>query len=118
MTTDPDEASAVQSTRRRAWRWPVIAAIILVLLTLAVAIVVGARSFAWSDLPAFIDRMTAWRGSPLAMATMIGCFIVGGLVVFPVNLLIATSIVVFGPIAGGALAFVGSLASAGVLHQI
>ena len=118
MTTDPDEATAAQSTRHRAWRWLVIAAVVSALLTLIIAIVVGAHSFAWSDLPAFIDRMTAWRGSPLAMATMLGCFVVGGLVVFPVNLLIATSIVVFGPIAGGVIAFIGSLASAGVLHQI
>src|SRR3982750_3243854 len=112
MTTDPDEATAVPSTRHRAWRWLVIAADGSGLLTLIIAIVVGAHSFAWSDLPAFIDRMTAWRGSPLAMATMLGCFVVGGLVVFPVNLLIATSIVVFGPIAGGVIAFIGSLARA------
>lgn len=118
MATDSDERGAEQSTRRRAWRWLLIAGIVSAALTLAIAIVVGARSFAWSDLPAFVDRMSAWRGSPLAMLSMIGFFIVGGLVVFPVNLLIATSIVVFGPIAGGVIAFVGSLASAGVLHQI
>ena len=117
MADDPDEAPVVQ-TRRRAWRWLLIAAIVSALLTAVVAIVVGARSFAWSDLPAFVDRMTAWRGSPLAMLAMLGCFVVGGLVVFPVNLLIATSIVVFGPVAGGAIALAGSLASAGVLHQI
>jgi len=118
MADDPDEAPDVPSRGRRAWRWLLIAGIASALLTLVVAVVVGARSFAWSDLPAFVDRMTAWRGSPLAMLAMLGCFVVGGLVVFPVNLLIATSIVVFGPVAGGAVAFAGSLASAGVLHQI
>jgi uncharacterized membrane protein YdjX (TVP38/TMEM64 family) len=118
MAADPDDATAVPGTRRRAWRWLLVAGIVAALLTLAVAIVVGARSFAWSDLPAFVERMSAWRGSPLAMLSMIAFFVVGGLVVFPVNLLMATSIVVFGPVAGGTIALLGSLASAGVLHQI
>ncbi len=118
MAEDPDEAPVVQSRRRRALRWLLIAAIVCALLTVVIAIIVGARTFAWGDLPAFIDRMTAWRDSPLAMLAMLGCFVVGGLVVFPVNLLIATSIVVFGPIAGAVIALAGSLASAGVLHQI
>lgn len=118
MARDPDEAIAAPSTRQRAWRWLLIAGVASALLTLVIAVIVGARPFAWSDLPAFADRMSAWRGSPLAMLSMIGFFIVGGLVVFPVNLLIATSVVVFGPVVGGAIAFAGSLASAGVLHQI
>jgi uncharacterized membrane protein YdjX (TVP38/TMEM64 family) len=118
MATPPDEAPAVPSRKRRALRWLLIAAGICALLTLAVGAVVGARTFAWSDLPAFIDRMSIWRDSPLAMLAMLGCFVAGGLVVFPVNLLIAASIVVFGPIAGAAVALTGSLASAAVLHQI
>jgi uncharacterized membrane protein YdjX (TVP38/TMEM64 family) len=52
------------------------------------------------------------------MLTMLGAFVAGGLVVFPINLLIATAIVVFGPIAGGLLALLGSVASAAVLHRI
>src|SRR5690348_15295589 len=98
MTARPDEAPAVQSRRRRALRWLAIAGGISALLTIAIAVVIGARAFAWSDLPVFVERMTAWRDSPLAMLAMLGCFVLGGLVVFPVNLLIATSIVVFGPI--------------------
>jgi len=118
MTAGPDEAPAVQSRRRRALRWLAIAGGISALLTIAIAVVIGARAFAWSDLPAFVERMTAWRDSPLAMLAMLGFFVLGGLVVFPVNLLIATSIVVFGPIAGAAIALAGSVASAGVLHQV
>jgi len=118
MAERPDEAPVVQSPRRRALRWLAIAAAVCAVLTIAIAVAIGARTFAWGDLPAFVDRMTALRGSPLAMLAMLGCFIAGGLVVFPVNLLIATSIVVFGPIAGGVIALAGSLASAGVLHQI
>jgi phospholipase D1/2 len=118
MADDPDEAPVVQSRRRRALRWLLIAAIACAALTLVIAILVGARTFAWSDLPAFIDRMTLWRDSPVAMLAMLGCFVAGGLVVFPVNLLIAASIVVFGPLAGAVIALAGSLASAGALHQI
>ena len=111
-------APAMLSRSRRALRWLLIATGACALLTLAIAAVIGARSFAWSDLPAFIDRMSAWRESPLAMLAMLACFVAGGLVVFPVNLLIAASIVVFGPVAGAGVALLGSVASAIVLHQI
>lgn len=114
----PAEAPAARTGKQRALRWLLIAGTVAALLTLAIGVVIGARSFAWSDLPAFIDRMSVWRSSPLAMLAMLGCFVVGGLVVFPVNLLIATSIVVFGPVAGALIALLGSVASAAVLHQI
>lgn len=104
--------------KRRALRWLLIAASICVVLTLVIGVVIGASTFAWSDLPEFIDRMSAWRSSPLAMLTMTACFVLGGLVVFPVNLMIAVSVVVFGPIAGAIVALVGSVSSAAVLHQI
>jgi uncharacterized membrane protein YdjX (TVP38/TMEM64 family) len=86
--------------------------------TIVVALIVGARAIDWSGVPAFLERLGAWRDSPLAMIAMIGAFALGALVVFPVNLLIAASVVVFGPIAGGAVALAGSLASAAVMHQI
>ena len=103
---------------RRALRWLLIAASICAVLTLVIGAVIGARTFAWSDLPEFIDRMSAWRSSPLAMLAMLACFVLGGLIVFPVNLLIAASVVVFGPIVGAIVALVGSVSSAAVLHQI
>ena len=104
--------------KRRALRWLLIATAAAAALTLVVGAVIGARSFAWDELPAFIDGLAAWRSSPLAMLTMLGAFVVGGLVVFPINLLIGTAIVVFGPIVGGVIALLGSVASATVLHRI
>ncbi len=104
--------------KRRALRWLLIASATATALTLIVGAVIGARSFAWDELPAFIDGLAAWRSSPLAMLTMLGAFVVGGLVVFPINLLIATSIVVFGPIVGSVVALLGSVASATALHRI
>lgn len=115
MTTPPGRPRAAV---RRALRWLLIAGSVCALLTLAIALIIGARTFAWTDLPQFIDRMSAWHDSPLAMLGMFGCFIAGGLVVFPVNLLIAASIVVFGPFVGAAIALLGSIASAAVLHTI
>jgi phospholipase D1/2 len=112
------DAPLPRRRRRRALRWLLIAAAAATLLTLVIGGIIGARSFAWSDLPAFIERMTAWRSSPVAAIVMLACFIVGGLVVFPVNLLIAASVVVFGPVAGAVIALLGSVASAALLHQI
>ena len=117
--SEVDAADApVQGRRRRALRWLAIAGSAVALLTLVVGLVIGARSFAWSDLPAFIDSLAAWRSSPLAMLAMLASFVAGGLVVFPVNLLIAASVIVFGPVAGALVALIGSVASAAVLHQI
>jgi phospholipase D1/2 len=104
--------------KRRALRWLLIATAAAAALTLIVAAVIGARSFAWDELPALIDGLAAYRASPLAMLTMLGAFVAGGLVVFPINLLIAASIVVFGPVLGAVLAVLGSVASAAVLHRI
>jgi phospholipase D1/2 len=104
--------------KRRAMRWLLIAAAAAAVLTLVVGAVIGARSFAWDELPAFIDGLSAWRSSPLAMLVMLAAFVVGGLVVFPINLLIATSIVVFGPITGAVVALLGSVMSATLLHRI
>jgi len=101
-----------------ALRWLLIATAAAVVLTVVVGAVIGARSFAWDELPAFIDGLAAWRSSPLAMLTTLGAFVVGGLIVFPINLLIAASIVVFGPVPGAAVALLGSVASAAVLHRI
>lgn len=104
--------------KRRALRWLLIATATTALLTLIVAAVIGARSVEWERVPAFIDGLAAWRASPLAMLTMLGAFVVGGLVVFPINLLIAGSIVVFGPAIGAVIALLGSVASAALLHRI
>jgi phospholipase D1/2 len=58
------------------------------------------------------------RAQPLAPLVALVCFAIGGVVVFPVNLLIAATIVVFGPIAGGLYALAGSVLSAALVHEI
>jgi phospholipase D1/2 len=103
---------------RRALRGLLIAASICAVLSMAIGVFIGARSGAWNGLPQFLDHAREWRTSPLAALAMLGCFIAGGLIVFPVNLLIAAAIVVFGPVLGGFIALIGATASAAVLHQI
>lgn len=118
-TTKPLPGALPRKGRRcKALRWLLIAGSIVAAATIVIGAVIGARALDWSELPAFLDRLSAWRASPLAMLAMLACFVVGGLVVFPVNLLIAAAIVVFGPLIGAPIALAGSLASAAVLHQI
>ena len=90
-------------------------------LALAGAIVawfVSRPAFDWPDareLPDLARRAREWPGAPLIA---LACFAIGGLLVFPVNLLIAASVVVFGPLAGVALALTGSVLSASLVHEI
>ena len=58
------------------------------------------------------------RASRLAPFVAFACFAIGGLVVFPVNLLIAATIVVFGPRIGAIHALIGSLLSAVIVHEV
>lgn len=104
--------------RQKALRWILIAGSIVAVATVAIGVAIGARSVDWSHLPRLLQQLGAWHDSPLAMLAMLACFVVGGLIVFPVNLLIATAIVVFGPLIGAPIALAGSLASAALLHQI
>lgn len=95
-------------------------------LALALLLVALAIGWAWMYLPvasapsvasllAFAEQA---HTSPLAPFIALACFAIGGLVVFPVNLLIAATVVVFGPLAGAFYALLGSLASAIVVHEV
>jgi uncharacterized membrane protein YdjX (TVP38/TMEM64 family) len=103
---------------RKALRWLLIVVSTCALLTLAIGIGISVHAGAWDDLPQLLDRAAAWSNSPVAPLVAMACFVVGGLLVFPVNLLIAATILVFGPVAGAAYALTGSVLSAAVLHQI
>ncbi|MBA8889879.1 putative membrane protein YdjX (TVP38/TMEM64 family) [Dokdonella fugitiva] len=87
---------------------------------------VAAAAAAWQLAPRFTDATVAdvfdtaqaWRGSAWAIPVLLGAFVVGGLVAFPVNLLVALAIVVLGTRIGAPCALVGVLLSAVVLHEI
>lgn len=84
----------------------------------AAAWIVLRPGFEWPDAPSLVQAAQDARRLPFAPLLALACFALGGLLVFPVNLLIAASIVVFGPIAGGALALAGSVLSAWLVHEI
>lgn len=58
------------------------------------------------------------RHLPAAPLLTVAVFVVGGLVVAPLSLLILATVISFGPLAGGAWAMAGSLASAAVTFAV
>ncbi|MEO7431135.1 MAG: VTT domain-containing protein [Dokdonella sp.] len=100
---------------RRRWQWVALAAI-----TVLAAIVAASLLWLGAGRPTFstvLDAAQRWHASPFAPLVALAAFLIGGFVVFPVNLLIAATIVVLGPIAGGLTAMAGSLLSAAALHE-
>jgi uncharacterized membrane protein YdjX (TVP38/TMEM64 family) len=90
-----------------------IAALLLIAAVWFAAAPVRLPSIA--ELVALAER---GRNSPLAPAIALLAFMAGGVAVFPINLLIAATLVVFGPIYGAIYALLGSLASAAVMHSL
>ena len=96
----------------------------MLLLGLGVAaLLVAAMWLHWpadspAGLAALFDHAARWRASPWAPCIVLAAFALGALVVFPVNLLIAATIVVLGPLAGGACALAGVTLSAALVHEI
>ena len=94
-------------------------------LAIALAIVLG-LTLAWNFTPLsdFLDSktievaMTAFASSTWAPAYVVGAFVLGGLVAFPLILLIAGTAAAFGPVLGFAYAAAGSLASALITYFI
>lgn len=65
---------------------------------------------------AFAESMESFRASGLGGLAVIGLFIVGGLLVFPVTAMILATAIVFGPWYGFAYATTGALTSASVSY--
>ena len=97
--------------------WAKLAAIPLLALALAIAWQFPPLSHIAS--PAEIGPMlSALAEQPWAPLLVIGVYIVGGLVAFPVLLLIAATAATFGPVLGFLYAAAGSLASATVTYAL
>jgi uncharacterized membrane protein YdjX (TVP38/TMEM64 family) len=94
-----------------------------VLAACALALLLAALWLHWpagssSAVTTFLADAEHGRDSPWAPLIALVCFALGGLLVFPVNLLIAATIVVFGPVAGALYALTGSTLSAALVHEI
>jgi uncharacterized membrane protein YdjX (TVP38/TMEM64 family) len=114
----PGPGAHVARPPRRAVRRLLIGLSICAVLTLAIGLAISVHRGAWSALPELLDRAAEGRTSLLAPLVVLLLFGVGGLVVFPVNLLIAATVLVFGPVLGTIYALAGSVFSAVVLYQI
>lgn len=96
------------------------------LLVASVLLLLGAAVFVWRYTPlaqfASAERLTDWIGGfqakPWSPAAVVGLYILGGFVAFPLTLLIATTAIVFPPAIAVTIAFAGSLISAAMLHGV
>ena len=90
----------------------VVSSVVVLLMILVLA---GAWQWSslkdWLDIRAFFTWISGIRGSPMAPVLVIGVYVIGGLIVFPVTLLIVATVVAFGPLAGFIYSFLGCLAS-------
>jgi uncharacterized membrane protein YdjX (TVP38/TMEM64 family) len=72
----------------------------------------------WIDVPRLVALMNRLGDSPLAPLVMLAAFMAGGLIMFPINVLIAVTVLVFGPVSGGIYALIGALLNAALLYEI
>jgi phospholipase D1/2 len=93
----------------------------------AVALIVSAAAVVlWRYTPlaewADPDRVAAWmqklRSSAWAPLIVIGVFVIGGLIVFPLTLLITATAIVFDPLTAIAISIAGALANALTLYTL
>ncbi|MGH7231382.1 MAG: VTT domain-containing protein [Nitrospiraceae bacterium] len=73
---------------------------------------------AWLDIDRLVGVVTAFQDSDAAPFIVIGGFIVGGLVVFPVTVLIAVTVLAFGPLLGFTYSLIGMTLSAVATYGI
>jgi len=76
----------------------------------------------WLDVPAFVTYLQGFNNNSVAPFVMIGGFLLGGLIVAPVTVLIAVSVLAFGPLFGFVYSFAGMTLSAlltfGIGHML
>ena len=91
---------------------------------LAAAALALAALWRWTDLAGWVDlpRLTAMaaalKASPAAAIAVPAAFVAAGLVLVPLTLLIAATMVVFDPIIGAVYALAGALASAATTYWL
>ena len=66
----------------------------------------------WLDIPALVTYLQTFNDSAIGPVLAIGAFVLGGLVVAPVTVLIAVSVLTFGPLFGFLYSFTGMTLSA------
>ena len=110
-----EAAAQRRTTLRRRLLWS--GAFAAVIITLAV-LWLDTPLREWADVPRLVAAAHRLGDSPLAPLAVLGAFLAGGIVVAPVNVLIAATVIVFGPVEGALVALLGSLLSAAALHEV
>jgi phospholipase D1/2 len=93
-------------------------------ILLGLAVIAGALVWEYTPLAEMVDpkaigaTLRRFADGPLAPLVVLGIFVGGGLIVFPVVVLIAATAATFGPVYGFAYAFVGTMASALVTYGL
>jgi phospholipase D1/2 len=72
----------------------------------------------WVDVPALVDYLSEFRNSPLGPLMVLGGYVAGSLLVMPVTVLIAVTVLAFGPWLGFAYSLTGVLLGAVVTYAI
>jgi phosphatidylserine/phosphatidylglycerophosphate/cardiolipin synthase-like enzyme/uncharacterized membrane protein YdjX (TVP38/TMEM64 family) len=99
--------------------WRVVAVSVLVLVVLALTLAWHYTPLASYADPAFMrETLKGFASNPWGPALTVGIFVAGGLVAFPLVILIAATAATFGPWLGLATATTGALASALVTYFI
>src|ERR1700712_2329090 len=92
-TTSMDMSKRPARMSTIAHRWRVVAFLVLAALTLLAAAWMYWPQASLPTMASLLEHADRWHDSPLAPAIALAAFVIGGLVVFPVNLLIAATIV-------------------------
>lgn len=66
----------------------------------------------WLDIPMLVDHVARFSHHPAAPFAVIGGFLVGGILIAPVTILIAVTVLAFGPLLGFLYSFLGMTLSA------
>jgi phospholipase D1/2 len=120
MDETPGQASN-EIAKNDVWRMRkriALVALAVVVIVAIVALWIFTPLREWIDIRRLAAVMARFADSPFAPFVMLAAFVVGGLIVMPVNVLITVTVLVFGPVLGAIYALVGCELSAAVLYEI
>lgn len=113
MTNEYNQQYATGS-RRRIW---IAIGVLIALLGMAAA-------WRWTPLADQIDigKVTAWatalRSNPSRVLIILGAYVIGSIISFPITILILATALVFGPMQGIVYSFIGSMIGAGATYAM
>lgn len=113
-----DEKDPLRSDAQRVRRRLAITVLIVVILVALAVVWFATPLREWIDVRHLVAMLTRFSDSPFAPLIMLALFVGGGLVVMPVNVLIAATVLVFGPLLGAIYALIGCELNALVLYEL